>query len=123
MSKKITAVLLTATVVTGLLFSFGFAVGCGETEEAAREIETTDTEEKPALEGAVYTCPMHPEVTSDEPGECPECGMDLVLKDEIIEGTSSFCPMHPDTECDEHGKCPDCAEGGCPMVEGKTEGT
>ena len=29
---------------------------------------------------AVYTCPMHPEVVSDEPGKCPECGMNLVLK-------------------------------------------
>jgi hypothetical protein len=27
-----------------------------------------------------YTCPMHPEVTSDKAGKCPECGMDLVLK-------------------------------------------
>lgn len=25
-----------------------------------------------------YVCPMHPEVTSDQPGECPLCGMDLV---------------------------------------------
>lgn len=23
---------------------------------------------------------MHPEVSSDKPGKCPECGMDLVLK-------------------------------------------
>lgn len=29
---------------------------------------------------AVYTCPMHPEVTSDKPGKCPKCKMDLVLK-------------------------------------------
>ncbi len=28
----------------------------------------------------VYTCPMHPEVTSDKPGKCPKCGMDLVKK-------------------------------------------
>ena len=28
----------------------------------------------------VYACPMHPEVTSDNPGKCPKCGMDLVLK-------------------------------------------
>ena len=28
-----------------------------------------------------YTCPMHPEVTSDGPGSCPKCGMDLVARD------------------------------------------
>jgi Cu+-exporting ATPase len=26
---------------------------------------------------AVYTCPMHPEVQQDHPGECPKCGMAL----------------------------------------------
>ena len=26
-----------------------------------------------------YTCPMHPEVTSDRPGQCPKCGMNLQL--------------------------------------------
>jgi len=30
---------------------------------------------------AVYTCKMHPEVTSDKPGKCPKCGMDLVKKE------------------------------------------
>ena len=25
-----------------------------------------------------YTCPMHPEVQRDAPGQCPKCGMDLV---------------------------------------------
>ena len=29
---------------------------------------------------AVYTCPMHPEVTSPAPGHCPKCGMTLVLR-------------------------------------------
>ena len=25
-----------------------------------------------------YTCPMHPEVITDKPGNCPKCGMNLV---------------------------------------------
>ena len=28
--------------------------------------------------GARYTCPMHPEVLRDGPGDCPKCGMALV---------------------------------------------
>ncbi|MGE5361802.1 MAG: efflux RND transporter periplasmic adaptor subunit [Bacteroidales bacterium] len=28
----------------------------------------------------LYTCPMHPQVQSDKPGQCPICGMDLVKK-------------------------------------------
>ncbi len=27
-----------------------------------------------------YTCPMHPEVVLDKPGNCPKCGMKLVEK-------------------------------------------
>lgn len=27
-----------------------------------------------------YVCPMHPQIIRDEPGTCPICGMDLVLK-------------------------------------------
>jgi FtsP/CotA-like multicopper oxidase with cupredoxin domain len=33
----------------------------------------------PESEGpAIYTCPMHPEVVSEEPGHCPKCGMKLL---------------------------------------------
>jgi Cu(I)/Ag(I) efflux system membrane fusion protein len=39
-----------------------------------------DTAAEHALKHAnpLYHCPMHPEIISDEPGECPICGMDLV---------------------------------------------
>ena len=30
-----------------------------------------------AVAGAIYTCPMHPEVRQDHPGACPKCGMAL----------------------------------------------
>ncbi len=29
-------------------------------------------------EGTFYSCPMHPEIKQDNPGKCPQCGMDLV---------------------------------------------
>lgn len=29
-------------------------------------------------QAVAYTCPMHPEVRSAEPGTCPKCGMTLV---------------------------------------------
>jgi len=32
---------------------------------------------KPAPKGAIYTCPMHPEIEQIGPGDCPKCGMAL----------------------------------------------
>src|SRR5580692_6915938 len=29
----------------------------------------------PRSPGAIYTCPMHPEIEQDHPGSCPKCGM------------------------------------------------
>jgi len=34
--------------------------------------------DKPRAEKQIFQCPMHPNYTSDKPGECPICGMDLV---------------------------------------------
>lgn len=33
-------------------------------------------------EGSIYTCPMHPQIIKDEPGNCPICGMALVKKEQ-----------------------------------------
>ncbi|MCG8092224.1 MAG: heavy metal translocating P-type ATPase [Candidatus Thiodiazotropha endolucinida] len=61
-------------------------------ESTAREIEQGDVhghdehchschpehvEEEQVVTGAIYTCPMHPEVVQDHPGTCPKCGMAL----------------------------------------------
>ncbi|WP_338467795.1 heavy metal translocating P-type ATPase [Novosphingobium sp. ZN18A2] len=34
-------------------------------------------EPEPVVPGAIYTCPMHPEVRQEGPGTCPICGMAL----------------------------------------------
>lgn len=34
----------------------------------------------PASGNTIYTCPMHPEVQQDHPGDCPKCGMALEPK-------------------------------------------
>lgn len=34
----------------------------------------------PTAAAMQYTCPMHPEVVQDKPGNCPKCGMKLVPK-------------------------------------------
>jgi Cu+-exporting ATPase len=44
--------------------------------DPARFLQTAALPEPP-IEGATYTCPMHPEVREDHPAACPKCGMAL----------------------------------------------
>ncbi len=54
-----------------------------------------------------YVCPMHAEVVSNKPGECPKCEMTLV-KNDIKDGTLWSCPMHPDENGKSAGTCDEC---------------
>jgi FtsP/CotA-like multicopper oxidase with cupredoxin domain len=57
----------------------------------------------------VYACPMHPEITSDEPGRCPKCGMKLLATQAPAASPTSYvCPMHPEVTSQEPGRCPKC---------------
>jgi len=57
-----------------------------------------------------YTCPMHPEIHQDHPGNCPKCGMTLEKEVEALPTvkTKYTCPMHPEIIRDEPGDCPKC---------------
>lgn len=84
---------------------------------------------------AVYQCPMHPSVVQDQPGQCPICGMDLVLQTKGPQAGSAAspptaaesaaagshaghrhepsdpfaCPMHPEeTGTQPTDRCPIC---------------
>jgi FtsP/CotA-like multicopper oxidase with cupredoxin domain len=51
----------------------------------------------------VYSCPMHPEVTSDEPGRCPHCGMKLLAAELVSQPDDHGQPEHGDQHEHTHG--------------------
>ncbi len=48
---------------------------------------------EPARPGAIYTCPMHPEVVRNEPGNCPICGMALEPRNAVAEDSTELNDM------------------------------
>ena len=56
-----------------------------------RSLRSTDesaaTSASAAHTEALYACPMHPNITSAQPGNCSICGMRLVLQDEDDHGS------------------------------------
>jgi P-type Cu+ transporter len=57
------------------------AARCREKFEADPEHYLGERTEPTAIPGAIYTCPMHPEVRQQGPGDCPICGMALEPED------------------------------------------
>ena len=67
-----------------------------------------------------YQCPMHPQITAADPGECPICHMDLEPIDPARAHnhadhtvapelpTVHACPMHPAEQSLSPGTCPIC---------------
>lgn len=67
----------------------------------------------PALQTRVeYTCPMHPEVVSDQPGSCPKCGMTLVPREAAAGSGHSGHDAHSSADDTGSRKTPDQAHMG-----------
>ncbi|MGX1742414.1 heavy metal translocating P-type ATPase [Bosea sp. NPDC055353] len=61
------------------------------TAEPARYVEPSSAgNAEPVAEGAIYTCPMHPQIRQVGPGSCPICGMAL----EPVLATAETGPSH-----------------------------
>ncbi len=67
-----------------------------------------------------YTCPMHTNVVSNNPGKCPKCSSKLVVdrRGSKQAATVYTCPMHPDEKSETAGSSPKCGMG---MVQKKTK--
>lgn len=65
-------------IVAVVLAAAMLLTACGE---PATPVATPDTPLQHAEKhlDPTYQCPMHPDVKSDKPGQCPICGMNLVL--------------------------------------------
>jgi len=103
-----------SVVITGILaiaiIAFYFVSANSQTNSAKINI-AGDT-------AKIYTCPMHPDVISDKPGQCPKCGMDLILKNNGSDSTKMDMNMK-DMKKDMNmnmGNCNDnCKDMGCKM--------
>lgn len=52
----------------------------GKMDKCSMTPKSKKTKSKKHTMAMTYVCPMHAEVTSDKPGKCSKCGMDLVEK-------------------------------------------
>jgi Cu+-exporting ATPase len=66
------------------------SAGCKAKFAAAPAKYLGPREPAPAIEGAIYTCPMHPQIRQQGPGTCPICGM--ALEPEIVTADSGPNP-------------------------------
>ena len=69
-----------------------------------------------------YICACCPGVESDEPGNCPHCGMALQRVGGETTTTRYTCPMHPEIVRDEPGDCPICGMALEPITVSADEG-
>ncbi len=94
------------------------SIGIDKHEGDSHDMHKHDQEESQSEEmSGVFTCPMdsHSHIVQFGPGECSECGMNLVPAEETSGRTAFICPMPEDSIVSaEPGRCPKC---GMKLVE------
>ena len=80
--KKVITILSLLVLSTVVFTACNNQASTDQKGQADTIVKTADTmaSKNPTM-APMYTCTMHPEVTSDKPGKCPKCGMDLVKKE------------------------------------------
>lgn len=78
--------------------------------------DPSDQRESRRASAGMYVCACCPGVESDEPGNCPHCGMALQRVGAGETTTQYTCPMHPEIVRDEPGNCPICGMALEPMT-------
>ncbi len=98
-----------------------FLFACGQKEEAKTEdmhqyhsMDKTEMADMAEEQVIYYTCPMaeHKHIHSAQPGQCPDCGMELVAGVVTSEDKMEYygCPMltHSHVRFDSAGTCAEC---------------
>ncbi len=82
-----------------LLLTIFVGAAAGLYFDVPTRLQKASKQETPSQQ---YTCPMHPEIVSAQPGKCPKCGMALMMVSEAKNSDAhAGCGA-----VEQHGCCP-----------------
>ena len=86
MKNRILTIVITAVLSIALGYFLFSSASVDETETHAGHSSAEE----------IWTCSMHPQIRKPEPGDCPICGMDLILADNSGSGNPLVFEMTED---------------------------
>jgi len=127
LAPSVAQILVVVALITTAVIAYNLGAGTAKHQRGDASTTTAPREAAP-----VYTCSMHPEIRQGEPGNCPICGMELVLADEVdaepdAQATHDHsatddpvgyaCAMNCLPPLEEPGECPICGMEMQPVFE------